>query len=149
MNKNTNFNWVERVAPFAQLFMRVALGIGFFWPVCDRFGILGTAESGSATWGNWNNFVAYAHSLLPFLSATMTNAAAVIATVAEVILGLCLILGFHTRTMAIGSALLTLIFAICMALFISPGAPLNYPVLVFTAASILLSVVPHYKWEIT
>ncbi len=139
---------IKNTRPFAQLFLRMALSIGFIWPVMDRVGWLGAPGSGTVAWGDWNNFVTYTNTLMPFLNRDLTNIMALIATGAEVVFGLCLIVGFKIRIVALFSSILTMIFALCMAIFISPDAPLNYPVFVFSAAHLLLATISSYRWSI-
>ena len=71
-----------------------------------------------------------------------------IATIGEALFGICLIIGFRTSLAALGAAILTLTFGICMALFLGFGAPFNYPVFVFTGGSLLLSGINTYKWSV-
>jgi putative oxidoreductase len=132
----------------AQLLLRFALGIGFLFPVMDRIGWLGTPASGTAAWGNWSNFVSYTNKILPFLPPAGASFMGLIATLAETIFGICLIIGFRTQKAALGAVLLTLIFGLCMAIFLGITAPLKYPVFVFTGASLLLSGLPAYPWSV-
>jgi putative oxidoreductase len=148
MNSSSFQTSIKNTRPFAQLFLRLALGIGFIWPVMDRVGWLGASGSGGVAWGDWNTFVMYTNTLMPFLSREVTNIMALIATVAEIVFGLCLIVGFKIRIVALFSSMLTAIFAICMAIFISPDAPLNYPVFVFSGAHLLLATISSYRWSI-
>lgn len=131
-----------------QLFLRLALGIGFILPVLDRFGLLGAAGEPNVGWGNWPDFVAYTNSLMPYLSSSIAEIIAAIATAGEVVFGILLILGYKTRIMAIGSCVLTLSFALSMMIFAGYRAPFNYSVYVDSAASLLLAAVPVYKWSI-
>ena len=139
---------IQQLQPVAQLFIRIALGIGFLWPVMDRLGWLGAPGSGTVAWGNWDSFVTYTNTLMPFASRGITNVMAFAATSAEIVFGICLIVGFKTRIVALGGAVLTLVFALCMAIFISPDAPLNYPVFVFTGGNLLLATISSYKWSV-
>src|ERR1700754_759878 len=132
----------------AQLVLRFALGIGFLLPVMDRIGWLGTPASGTAAWGNWSNFVSYTNKLLPFLPPAGASFMGLIATIAEVTFGIALIIGFRTQKAALGAAVLTFIFGLCMALFMGIAAPFKYPVFVFTGASLLLSGLPADTWSI-
>lgn len=132
-----------------QLLLRLSLGVGFLLPVMDRFGWLGPAGVRGNAWGNWENFTHYTHSLVPFLNDSMANISAVIATAAEILLGVALIVGYKTRLAAMGSFVLTLIFAISMFVFLTPRAPFNYAVFVVSFASLLLAVIPNYRWAIT
>lgn len=145
---STITNSTQHLRPLAQLFIRLALGIGFLWPVMDRLGWLGEPGSGTVAWGNWDHFVTYTNTLMPFVNREVTNVMAFIATSAEIVFGICLIVGFKTRMVALGGAALTLIFALCMAVFISPAAPLNYPVFVFTGGNLLLATITSYPWSV-
>ncbi len=133
---------------FPQLFLRLALGLGFILPVMDRFGWLGAPGTNGNAWGNWSNFVAYTHTLLPFFNSGWVYVMAILATVAETVLGISLILGFKIRLMAFGSFVLTLLFAVCMFCFLTPRAPFNASVFVVSAASLLLSAIPRYRWTV-
>ena len=131
-----------------QLFLRLALGIGFILPVMDRLGWLGTAGAHNVSWGNWDNFVAYTNTLLPFLDKSVAGLMGLLATIAESSLAILLITGYKTRLAAQGSFLLTLIFALCMAVFSGFKAPFNYSVFADSAGSLLLATVPVYRWSI-
>ena len=124
---------------FALLFARIALGLGFLLPVCDRLGFLGAPGSGKVAWGDWSHFVAYTHTLMPFTNLSAANIAGLIATIAEVVLGVCLIVGFKTKWMGLGAAIITFTFAVFMIASLGIAAPFNYPVFVFTGAGLLLS----------
>lgn len=130
-----------------QFVLRIALGVGFLIPVMDRLGWLGAPGSGVA-WGNWANFTGYTNKLLPFLSTGGASIMGMVATIAEAVFGVCLIIGYKTRQSALGSAILTLIFGLCMAIFVNSIAPFKYPVFVFTGAGLLLSCISEYKWSI-
>jgi putative oxidoreductase len=131
-----------------QLFLRLALGIGFLLPVMDRFGWLGAAGVNGNAWGNWENFVSYTHTLMPYMSAGATNVMASMATAAETIFGIALIIGYQTRLAALGSFLLTLSFALSMFFFADMRAPFSYSVFADSAASLLLACVPVYRWSV-
>ena len=131
-----------------QLYLRLALGLGFLIPVADRIGWLGSAGQKGINWGNFENFAAYTNTLLPFLSRQMASVMALLATIAEILIGTCLIIGFKTRTAAYGGFLLTLIFALCMAVFTGIKAPFNYSVFSVSVGSLLLAFVPVYYWSL-
>ncbi|WP_374950093.1 TQO small subunit DoxD [Mucilaginibacter sp.] len=133
---------------FAQLFLRLSLGIGFLFPAADRFGWLGPAGQFNVDWGNWQNFVTYTHVLLPFLNPSATSVMGGLATLAEVIFGIQFLIGYQTRLAALGSFLLTLIFALCMAIFMGIKAPFNYSVFTDSAAALLLATVPVYYFSL-
>ncbi|WP_118973698.1 DoxX family protein [Taibaiella koreensis] len=131
---------------FAQLFSRIALGIGFLFPVLDRLGFAG--PPGQAAWGDWQHFVTYTHSLMPFVSSSIAHIAGLGATIAECVLGVCLIAGFKVKWMGLGAAMLTLVFALLMMAFLGISVPFRYPVFVFTGAGLLLYSLDTFKWSI-
>lgn len=139
---------MKNTLPTAQLFLRLALGIGFLLPVMDRLGMLGQPGEPNVGWGNWNNFIDYTHSLMPYLNRPIAGIMGGIATIAEVVFGILLIVGFKTRLTAIGSFALTLTFAVSMLFFAGYRTPFNYSVFTVSAASLLLSVIGEYKWSI-
>eukprot|EP01133_Synstelium_polycarpum_P016584 gene16584-19702_t len=128
--------------PAAQLFLRLALGISFILPVLDRVGLLGLPGSPNVSWGNWQNFVAYTNTLLPFLNSSMASIMGAIASIAELLFGLLLIIGYKTRLAAFGSFLLTLTFALCMMIFTGYRQPFSYSVYTASAASLLFDMGP-------
>lgn len=130
-----------------QLYLRLALGMGFLTPVADRLGWLGPAGKNGISWGNWESFVAYTNTLLPFFGHQMASLFGLLATIAELLIGVCLIIGFKTKLAAYGGFLLTLIFALCMAVFLGVKAPIDYSVFAVSAASLLLTFVPVYYWS--
>src|SRR4051812_5604884 len=100
---------------YAQLYLRLALGIGFIYPVLDRIGWLGPAGQHNVGWGTWKSFLDYTYVLLPFLSRSLSDFMGLLATIAELSFGILLLIGFQTRLVAIGSFAITLIFGLCMA----------------------------------
>ena len=139
---------MKNTQQLAQIFLRLALGIGFILPVLDRLGMLGAAGEPNVGWGNWTNFVDYTNSLMPYLNHNMANIMGAIATGAEIIFGVLLIIGFKIKITAYGSFLLTLSFALSMLFFAGYRAPFNYSVFTASAASLLLATIPFYNWSI-
>lgn len=133
---------------FPQLFLRLALGIGFILPVMDRFGWMGAPGNPTVGWGSWSIFLDYTNSLMPYLSRSLANIMAIIATAGELVFGILLIIGYKIRLAAIGSFLLTLMFALSMLFFANYRAPFNYSVFVVSASGLLLASIPCYKWTI-
>ncbi|MDQ0636904.1 putative oxidoreductase [Pedobacter sp. W3I1] len=138
---------MKNIPHFAQLFLRLALGIGFILPVMDRFGWLGAPGSPTVGWGNWSVFLDYTNALMPFLARPVANVMAILATAGELVFGIMLIIGFKIKLAAIGSFLLTLAFALSMLIFANYRAPFNYSVFVVSASSLLLVTLPSYKWS--
>lgn len=139
---------MKNTSGIAQLFLRLALGVGFLMPVMDRLGLMGPYGSGTAAWGDWEHFVDYTNKLIPFASRPIANIMAFIATIAEVVFGICLVVGFRIKENAVGASILTLLFGLCMAVFLGIAAPFNYPVFVFTGGTLVLSGIGNYKWSI-
>lgn len=135
-------------AAWAQLLLRCALGIGFILPVLDRIGWLGVPGSKNVAWGNWENFTAYTHALMPYLGLKAASFFGLVATVGEIIIGLLLLLGYKTKWVSLGSSVLTFIFALSMLFFANYRAPFNYAVFVVSFSSLLLSKLSVYNWSI-
>lgn len=133
-----------------QLLLRITLGVGFLVAVADRLGILGPAggENKNVEWGNWDSFINYTQTLMPFMERPMVNIMGGIATLAEVVIGILLIIGLKTRLAALSSCILTLIFGLTMSVFLGVKAPINYAVFPMCAASLLLATIPVYDWSI-
>jgi putative oxidoreductase len=130
------------------LFLRLAIGTAYLWFVSDRLGILGPNGSPHVGWGDWPHFLQYARQVMSFLPARMIPFFAILATIGEFSFGLLLVLGLFTRLAAIGSGLLSFLFAVSMAVSFGIESPLGYSVFTVSAASFLLAVVPFYKWSI-
>ena len=119
-------------AGFSSAFLRCALGLGFLSAVADRFGLWGPFGRPNVAWGNFSRFLEYTHTLNWYLPAAMIPALGVIATGAELLFGILLLVGWYTRVTALLSGLLLLVFGMSMALGLGVQAPLNAAV--FTAA---------------
>ncbi|WP_421943546.1 DoxX family protein [Pedobacter sp.] len=133
---------------YAQIFLRLALGIAFIYAIVDRVGWLGVADGKNIAWGNWDAFLDYTHILLPVLNRTISDIFGWIATIAEVAFGILLIIGYKTRFAALGSFALLLGFGVCMAISLGLKAPFNYSVFSASAGALLLSCLSDYKWSI-
>lgn len=132
----------------AQLYLRIALGVGFFVPGIDRLGAWGPYGKPWVSWGDWKHFSAYAHQLMSFLPYGLAEALAILATILEVTIGPLLIAGWLTRWAALASSALTLCFALGMAVSFGIVSPLSYSVFTVSAASLLLALQPDYRWSV-
>lgn len=119
-----------------KLFLRISIAVGFLSAVADRLGIW-PAEISS--WGNWESFITYTAYLNPWAPEMMVVALGIIATAAEVILAIMLLVGFKTRWAALLSGGLMLTFALAMTLAGGVKAPLDYSVFTASAAAWSLS----------
>ena len=125
----------------AGLILRIVLGITMLSAVADRFGFWGAPGDPGVAWGNWENFIAYTHTLNPFVSTSVAGILGALATFFEITFGVSLIIGFKTKYAALGTAGLMLLFAISMAVSVAIKAPFDYSVLTSAAAALLLSTI--------
>jgi len=130
------------------LLLRLAIAISYLWEVADRLGIIGKHGQPHVGWGDWQHFVDYAQQTMVFLPHSWVPVFAVLATLGEGGFGLLLLIGLFTRMAALGSFLLSLAFAISMAISFGIESPLGYSVFTLSAASLLLASLPDYKWSI-
>jgi uncharacterized membrane protein YphA (DoxX/SURF4 family) len=119
-----------------KLFLRFALAVGFLSAVADRFGLW--PENVSA-WGNWENFVEYTKNINPWFPDAIVPAAAVVATLAEVVLAALLIVGYKTAIAAKLSGILLLVFALAMTFSSGLKSAFDYSVYAAAAAAFGLS----------
>jgi thiosulfate dehydrogenase (quinone) large subunit len=118
-----------------KIFLRLALAAGFFSAVADR---LGWWPSGAA-WGNWASFLDYTKVINPWFPPSIIPAVGLIATVAEVVFAIALLIGFKTEWFAKASGLLLLTFGLAMTFSVGIKAPLDYSVFNASAAAFALS----------
>ena len=133
-----NSRWTV-LATLSSLFLRLALGISFLSAVADRFGFWGVYGQPNVSWGNYTRFVDYTAKLNWFLPGAMIPALAIIATAAETLFGLLLVLGWKTRITALLSGFLLTAFALTMTIALGVKAPLNFSVFSAAAAAFLLA----------
>jgi len=124
---------------YSSVVLRIALAVGFLSAVADRFGLWGPFGEPNVDWGNFSRFLEYTHSINWFVPWELIPALGSIATVAEIILGLLLLVGWHTRATALLSALLLLTFGVAMTLGLGVKAPLNYAVFTGMGGALLLA----------
>ena len=123
----------------AHWFLRVALAAGFLSAVADRFGLWGPAGAANVAWGAWQPFVDYVAKLNWFAPPASTPILAWAATVAEVVLGIGLLIGWQLRWFALAAGLLLLSFAITMTLALGVKAPLDFSVFAAAGGAFLLA----------
>ena len=129
----------KRIAPTV---LRWMLGLTLLSAVVDRFGGWGAYGHPNVSWGDWAHFVAYTAKVNGFLPAGLAPTLAMLATAAETVLGIALLLGLFPRSVAWASAGLFVAFAAAMSLSFGVKAPLNYSVFVDAAAALLLGAWP-------
>ena len=140
--------WWERLGGVGSVFVRFAVGLSFLSAVADRFGWWGAAGQPNVAWGEFDKFVEYTGRLNWFLPHAFFPPLAVIATCAEIVLGLLLLAGWHTRIAALCSALLLTAFGLTMTLALGIKAPLNFSVFSAAGGSLLLATCPTYPFSV-
>jgi len=139
---------MEKQTGFFQLYLRIAIGIGYLVPGLDRLGVWGPNGGKNISWGDWQHFLKYATEVMSFLPEPVINVFAVIATAGEIVFGTLLLVGKWTRIAALGSGVLAFLFAASMTISFGIVSPLSYSVFVVSAGSFLLSAMTRYKWSI-
>ncbi len=120
------------------LYARIALGAAFLSAVAGRFGIW----AGDPGLDHFTGFTRYTAEVTSFMPAVTIPFLAWGATVAEVSLGVALIVGVRLRWVALGAALLLAVFGAAMAVSLGPKEPLDYSVFSASAAALLLAMYP-------
>ena len=139
---------MNRLGDYSSIFLRLALGSAFLSAVADRFGLWGIFGQPNVAWGDFSHFVAYTAKLNWFVPPPAIPALAWIATGAELLLGLALVLGLFTRAAALLSGLLLLCFALTMTLALGIKAPLNFSVFSAAAGAFMLVVQNRFAWSV-
>jgi uncharacterized membrane protein YphA (DoxX/SURF4 family) len=133
----------DRVWSIATVLARFALAAGFLSAIADRFGWWGPPHTSVVGWGNFAEYTAYMHTLAPYVpDGLLLNVAAWASTTVETVLGLTLLVGLLVRWSACAAAVLLVIFALSMALFLGAEAPLSASVPAAAAAALLLALSP-------
>lgn len=123
-----------------QWFIRAALAAGFLSAVADRFGLWGAPGAANVAWGNWQNFLEYVATLNWFVPAALIPALAWMATLAEIIIGLGLLVGWRLRSFSVAAGLLLLTFALAMTFSTGLKTALDASVFAASAGAFLLAV---------
>ncbi len=128
-----------------KLFLRLALAGGFLSAVADRFGMYSPANS---TWGNWDSFLEFTQMINPWFPESIIPTLGAVATAAEVIFALFLIIGFKTELFAKLSGYLLLVFALSMTFSLGIKSAFDYSVFAATAGAFALSVMSNKYLEV-
>lgn len=130
---------------FLKLYLRLGIGIGFLSAVADRFGLW---PKNLSAWGNWENFLVTTKNMNPWLPENLIAGIGFMATAAEIIFGLCLIVGYKTNLFSKLSGILLLVFALAMAFSSSIKTPLDYSVFAASGAAFALGTIKKKFLEI-
>ncbi len=128
-----------------KVFLRLAISIGFLSAVADRFGLWNKEIS---VWGNWNSFLEYTQLINPWIPTDIIPAIGVVATAAEVIFAIFLIIGFKTELFAKLSGLLLLIFALSMTFSTGIKGAFDYSVFSASAGAFALGLMKEKYLEL-
>jgi uncharacterized membrane protein YphA (DoxX/SURF4 family) len=128
-----------RNSSLSSVVLRLGLGLGFLSAVADRFGLWGAFGQPNVEWGNYSRFLEYTHSLNWYWPAGSIPVLGAIATGAEVLFGLFVLIGWHTRVAARLSGLLLIVFATTMTIALGVKSVLNFAVLTGIGGSFLLA----------
>ncbi|QEC44338.1 DoxX family protein [Pseudobacter ginsenosidimutans] len=126
------------------IFLRLALAAGLLSAVADRFGIWNKEV---AVWGNWNAFLEYTQTLNPWLPVAVIPAVGIIATAAEIVFGLGLLIGIKTEIFAKLTGFLLLLFALSMSFSTGIKAPLDFSVFAASGAAFALALLTAKRKE--
>jgi uncharacterized membrane protein YphA (DoxX/SURF4 family) len=137
-----------RLTAFSSVFLRLGLGASFLSAVADRFGWWGAFGRPNVAWGDFARFVEYTARLNWFLPAVVIPALAVVATIAETVLGALLVIGWQTRLAALLSGALLLGFAIVMTVALGVESPLNLSVFSAAGGALLLGACAEYPYSV-
>jgi putative oxidoreductase len=130
----------RRPVDWAFLYARATLGIAFLSGIADRFGLWRGRNVG---YGNFNGFIRYTAKVTSFMPASSIPFLAWSATIAELVLGIFLLIGVWLRWTALASALLLILFGAAMAISFGLKSPLDYSVFSASATAILLALHQH------
>ncbi len=135
----------DRPLFLAEVFLRVALAASFLSAVADRFGVWGAPGEPGVAWGAWDPFIEYVALLNWFAPAALHGPLGWVATIAEVVIAVGLLVGWKLRWFAIASGVLLLVFAATMTIATGVKSPLDYSVFTAAAASFLLAALPRNR----
>lgn len=121
-----------------KLFLRLSISIAFLSAVADRFGFWSKEAS---AWGNWDGFLKYTRLINPWVPDSLIPTLAVIATGAEILFALFLLVGFKTELVGKLSGLLLLLFALSMTFSTGIKGVLDYSVLSASAGAFAISLI--------
>lgn len=128
-----------------KLFLRFAIALGFLSAVADRFGMW---PKEIAAWGNWDNFLSYTALINSWMPGSLIPILGSIATIAELVFAVFLIIGFKTELVAKLSAFLLLLFALSMTFSTGIKGAFDYSVFTASAAAFALSLMTKKYLEV-
>lgn len=134
--------------PWLAVPVRFLMAGDFLLSVGDRFGAFGPPGTPGSPWGDFAHFVSYTREVSSFLPAGFAPFLAVLATIAETVLGLVLLLGVRLRYAALGSAGLLSAFGVSMVVSLPAAEQFRYGVFLLCAGMLALSTVERHAWSV-
>lgn len=128
-----------------KIFLRISISLGFLSAVADRFGMW---NKGVSVWGNWDDFLQYTALINPWFPNSMISIIGILATTAEIVFAVCLIVGFKTELFAKLSGFLLLTFALSMTFSTGIKGAFDYSVFSASAGAFALSLIKEKYWEL-
>ncbi len=107
--------------------------------VADRFGVLGPPGAPGVFLGDFARFVDYTRSVTSFLPGGLAPTLAVLATIAEILLAIALLLGFGLRVAAYGATLLLSVYGTSMMISLPAAEQFHYSVFLLAAGMLSLA----------
>lgn len=133
------FAGLHRRSRWAAVAMRIVMAAEFLLAVADRFRLLGAPGQAGVQWGSFANFVSYTRSVIAFLPDDIAPTAAIGATVAEIALGIALLLGLQIRLAAAGAGALLVLYATAMSISLPAAEQFHYNVIVLCTTMFALA----------
>lgn len=119
--------------------VRTLMAADFLLAVGDRFGVLGPPGASGVSWGNFAHFVDYTRSTTTFLPGSLAPSLAVLATIAEITLGVALLVGVRLQLAALAAAFLLGSYGASMTISLPAAEQFHYNVFVLGAGMLTLA----------
>ncbi|MBC8167349.1 MAG: DoxX family membrane protein [Bryobacteraceae bacterium] len=137
-----------KTADFATVFLRIALAAGFLSAVADRLGGWGPYGAPNVGWGDMAHFLPYVAQVNPWFPGSFIPAVAWAANIAEIVLGVLLLVGWNTRLAAFWSGMLLCAFAVGMTAGPGVKSALNASVFAAAGGAFLLATSGRYPFSV-
>src|SRR5450432_2956649 len=133
---------MKKYQGIATVLLRFILATGFLSAVASRLGLWGSYSSG------WEKYLDYVRDVNSFAPVSIIPLLAIASTILESAFAILLLIGYKTRWTALGTSVLTLLFALAMTYSFGIKEPLDYSVFAFSASAFLLTTIPDYPYSI-
>lgn len=128
-----------------KLYLRIGIALGFLSAVADR---LGYWPAEISAWGNWGNFLDYTALINPMVPESLIPILGIIATIAEILLGASILIGFKTESAAKISGYLMLLFGLAITFSTGIKGALDYSVFAASGAAFALASIREKYLEV-